>query len=349
MPSIGPRRGRGRRRMWGTTSKSGIIPCDTLAAMPQMIRACVAALALALALSQSIPAQTPAGCKPASGERPWMDATQTPECRAALALAAMTPEEKVAFRGTNERLGLVSPGGSDGPNGVIGGGFAVDQTPVTQGRSFNVTAFPTVITLGATWDRDLAKQFGEAVGEEFHGKGMTSVTGPTINLLRTWHWGRSAETFGEDPFLISELVVPEILGIQSRRVIAVAKHFAGNNQENTRTGIFPDNAGIDERITEKALFEIYFPHFRAAAARAHNGAIMCAYNQVNGTFSCNNQWMIDQLRGWGFDGYIVPDAGYALRSTEAAARAGVDGVNGAELEDLIAAGKLPPGTVDAIA
>ena len=270
-----------------------------------------------------------------------MDATQTPECRAALALAAMTPEEKIAFRGTNERLGLLSPGGSDGPNGVIGGGFGVEQTAVTQGRSANVTAFPTVIGLGATWDSELARRFGEAVGEEFHGKGMTSVTGPTINLLRTWHWGRSAETFGEDPYHMSELVVPEILGIQSGKVIAVAKHFAANNQENTRTGIFPDNAGIDERITEKALFEIYFPHFRAAAARAHNGAVMCAYNQVNGVFSCNNTWMIDQLRGWGFDGYIIPDAVYALRSPEAAARAGVDAVSGAEVANLVKAGKLP--------
>lgn len=315
----------------------------------QTLRASLVALGVAVALSQSAPAQTASGCKTPAGDRPWTDTTQTPECRAAFALAAMTSDEKVAFRGTNERLGLVSPGGSDGPNGVIGGGFAVDQTPVTQGRSFNVTAFPTVITLGATWDRELAKKFGEAVGEEFHGKGMTSVTGPTINLLRTWRWGRSAETFGEDPFHISELVVPEILGIQSRKVIAVAKHFAGNNQENTRVGIFPDNAGIDERITEKALFEIYFPHFRAAASRAHNGAIMCAYNQVNGVFSCNNKWMIDQLRSWGFDGYIVPDAAYALRSVEAAARAGVDNVNAIELGDLVKAGKLPASTIDAIA
>jgi beta-glucosidase len=290
-----------------------------------------------------------AACKPPSGDRPWMDTSQSPECRARFALEAMTPDERLSFRGTNERLGLVSPPGSDGPNGLIGGGFGVEQTPVTSGRSFNVTAFPTVITLGATWDRDLARRFGEAVGEEFHSKGMTSVTGPTINLLRTWHWGRAGETFGEDPFHMSELVVPEILGIQSRKVIAVAKHFAGNNQENTRVGVFPDNAGIDERITEKALFEIYFPHFKAAASRAHNGAIMCAYNQLNGTFSCNNKWMIDQLRGWGFDGYIVPDAAFALRSTEAAARAGVDSVNTDELKDLVGAGKLPPATVDEIA
>src|SRR6516165_10533540 len=254
-----------------------------------LLRASIAIAAVTLAATL----QAPQDCAPGAGDRPWMDASRSPECRAELALAAMTPEERIAFRGTNERLGLIAPQGSDGPNGVIGGGFGVEQTPVTSGRSANVTAFPTVITLGAAWDRELARRFGEAVGDEFHGKGMTTVTGPTINLLRTWHWGRAAETFGEDPFHMSELVVPEILGIQSRKVIAVAKHFAGNNQENTRTGVFPDIACIDTRTTEKALFEIYFPHFRAAASRAHNGAVMCAYNQINGVFSCNNTWMID--------------------------------------------------------
>jgi beta-glucosidase len=308
-----------------------------------------AAPIVALAFTVAFAGRQPqTNCPPSSGERPWMDTSRSPECRAQFALAAMTPDERIAFRGTNERLGLVSPAGTDGPNGVIGGGLGVEQTPVS-GRSAGVTAFPTVIALGATWDRDLARRFGEAVGEEFHGKGMTSVTGPTINLLRTWHWGRAAETFGEDPFHISELVVPEILGIQSRKVIAVAKHFAGNNQENTRVGVYPDNAGVDERITERALFEIYFPHFKAAAGRARNGAVMCAYNQVNGVFSCNNRWMLEQLRSWGFDGYIVPDAFYALRSTEAAAAAGVDAVNGTELHDLVAAGTLPASIVDSIA
>jgi beta-glucosidase len=313
-------------------------------------RAAAAAPIAALAFTVALAGRQPAtGCASSAGERPWTDTRLSPECRAQLALAAMTREERIAFRGTNERLGLISPPGSDGPNGVIGGGIGAEQTPVTSGRSAGVTAFPNVIALGATWDRDLARRFGEAVGDEFHGKGMTSVTGPTINLLRTWHWGRAAETFGEDPFHMSELVVPEILGIQSRKVIAVAKHFAGNNQENTRVGVFPDNAGIDERITEKALFEIYFPHFKAAAGRAHAAAVMCAYNRVNGVFSCNDKWMIDQLRSWGFDGSIVPDAFYALRSTEAAAAAGVDAVNAPELGDLVAAGKLPASTVDAIA
>ena len=229
-------------------------------------------------------------CPSGKRDRPWMDTTLSPECRAQLALAAMTPDERLAFRGTNERLGLLAPGGSDGPNGIRAGGLTIEQPPVTSGRSANATAFPNVIALGATWDRELARRFGEAVGEEFNGKGMASVTGPTINLLRTWHWGRTAETFSEDPYLMSELVVPEVNGIQSRRVIAVAKHFAGNNQENTRTGVAPENAGVDEPISEKALDEIYFPHFKALAARACNGSVMCAYNQRKPGSCSSTRW-----------------------------------------------------------
>lgn len=289
-------------------------------------------------------------CHPRADPRPWTDADQTPECRALEVIAQMTQEEKLKFLGyfggSVDRLGIKGRPGSDGPNGIAGGG--VFPGPL-QPRSLNVTAFPTVVALAATWDRGLAKRYGLAVGQEFAGKGMASVLGPTVNLLRTWHWGRSAETFGEDPYLTSEMVVPEILGIQSEGVIAVVKHFAGNNQEYGRTGVSPAFAGVDERITEKALNEIYFPQFKAVVERGHNGGIMCAYNQINGEFSCDNAWLLAHLREWGFDGYIVPDAAFAERSALAAAKAGVDAVSPAsEVENLIKSGKLPAGTLDTI-
>jgi beta-glucosidase len=153
---------------------------------------------------------------------------------------------------------------------------------------------------------------------------MTANLGPTMNLIRTWHGGRSAETYGEDPYLIAELAVPEIQGMQAQGVIATVKHFAANNQEASRVGVHPDMAGIDEHISEKALQEIYFPHFKAAVQRARAGAVMCAYNKINGEFSCNNSKLLGQLRDWGFDGTIVPDAIYAQRDPVAAAKAGVD-------------------------
>ena len=298
----------------------------------------------------TIPGVSSEACHPNSENRPWTDANQTPECRALEVIAQMTEKEKLEFLGyfggSVDRLGLKGLPGSDGPNGIAGGG--IFPGPI-QPRSLNVTAFPTVVTLAATWDRDLAKRYGAAIGEEFAGKGMASVLGPTVNLLRTWHWGRSGETFGEDPFLTSEMVVPEILGIQSQGVVAVVKHFAGNNQEYGRTGVSPDFAGVDERIPEKALNEIYLPQFKAAVERGHNGGIMCAYNQINGEFSCDNPGLLANLRKWGFDGYIVPDAAFAQRSALAAAKAGVDGVTPAtEVENLIKSGKLPAGTLDRI-
>ncbi len=297
-----------------------------------------------------IPGVPSEACHPNAEPRPWTDANQTPECRSLEVIAQMTQEEKLQFLGyfggSVDRLGIKGHPGSDGPNGIAGGG--VFPGPI-QPRSLNVTAFPTVVTLAAAWDRDLAKRYGVAIGQEFAGKGMASVLGPTVNLLRTWHWGRSAETFGEDPYLTSEMAVPEILGIQSQGVVAVVKHFAGNNQEYGRTGVSPAFAGVDERITEKALNEVYFPQFKAAVERGHNGGIMCAYNQINGEFSCDNAWLLAHLREWGFDGYIVPDAVFAQRSALAAAKAGVDAVSPApEVENLIKSGKLPAGTIDAI-
>jgi len=295
-----------------------------------------------------IPGVSSNDCHPAPGPKPWMDASQTPECRALEVIAQMTYDEKLRFGGFGsgaiERLGLDAEPGSDGPNGVAGGGLFPGPIPP---RSLNVTAFPNVITLAATWDPDLAKRYGVAVGEEFAGKGMGSVLGPTINLLRTWHWGRSAETFGEDPYLMSEMVVPEIAGIQSQRVIAVVKHFDANDQEYGRTGVNPDFAGIDERISDKALHEIYFPHFKAAVQQGHNGGIMCAYDQINGQFSCDNPELLGQLRKWGFDGYIVPDAAFAQRGALAAALAGVDAVSPPqEVDALIKSGQLPAGFLD---
>jgi beta-glucosidase len=326
-----------------------------------MVAAAVA-LALAIALCQPVAsAQGPGApaeggsalvtnnCHPRPDPRPWTDASQTPVCRALEVISQMTYDEKLHFGGYGAealtRLGLEPAPGADGPNGIAGGG--IFPGPIAP-RSLNVTAFPNVITLAATWDRSLARRFGVALGEEFSGKGLAADLGPTVNLLRTWHWGRSAETFGEDPFLMGEMVVPEIDGMQSRRVIAIVKHFAGNNQEYGRTGVSPDFAGVDERITEKALNEIYFPHFKAAVERAHNGGIMCAYDQINGQFSCDNPELLEQLRKWGFDGYIVPDAAFAQRSVLAASLAGVDAVSPpSELDTLIKSGKLPASTLDA--
>ena len=292
-----------------------------------------------------IPGITAGQCNPGPEEKPWLNAKQTPECRALEVIAQMTQEEKQAELGgitgigRNERLGLIAGGGSDGPNGIS----TMAGNPQPRGK--NVTAFANAVTLAATWNRDLAREYGKALGEEFVGKGSNSVLGPTINIMRTWHWGRNGETFSEDPYLTAELAVPEISALQEQKVLTVLKHYAGNDQENTRVGVMPDNAGIDERITAKALHEIYLPAFKAAVERAHTGAIMCSYNQINGKFSCNNPELLGYLREWGFDGFVAPDAAFALRDPLTAALAGVTrGVNTASA--LVKEDKLTQSAMD---
>ena len=126
-----------------------------------------------------------------------------------------------------------------------------------------VTAFPNEIAVAATWDRDIAAGFGQALAEEWRGKGLSQIIGPTLNMMRTWHSGRSAETYGEDPFLTGEMASAETTAIQSQHVIVMLKHFVANNQDWDRVGHFPDFQGINEIIAERALHEIYYPGFRA--------------------------------------------------------------------------------------
>jgi beta-glucosidase len=287
-----------------------------------------------------IPGINPGPCNPGPEERPWLNANQSPGCRALEVIAGMTLEEKlnelggITGRSANKRLGLIAGGGSDGPNGIA----TMSSTPQARGK--NVTAFANAVTLAATWDRDLAGRYGKALGEEFVGKGSNSVLGPTINIMRTWRWGRNGETFSEDPYLTAEIAVAEIKALNEQRVLTVLKHYAGNNQENTRCGIIPDNAGVDARISEKALREIYLPGFEASVKRGGTGGIMCSYNQVNGKFACNHPELLGYLREWGFDGFIAPDAAFAQRDPLTAALAGVTRVGARDIGLFIKEGKL---------
>src|SRR6185295_15723822 len=133
----------------------------------------------------------------------------TPEQRADALLAQLTAAEKVELvadgHGGVPRLRIPPVFGIDGPNGVGSG-------------SQGVTAFPNAVNIGASWDPSLAFRFGAALGAETRAKGHSLLFAPTLNIVRTPLWGRAAETYSEDPFLTSELVVPEVRGIQSARV-----------------------------------------------------------------------------------------------------------------------------------
>src|SRR4051794_37427688 len=194
---------------------------------------------------------------------------------------------------------------ADGPNGVGNG-------------ATGVTAFPAAINNASTWDTALLRRYGAVLGAEHAGKGNDVALAPTMNILRVPGWGRSFETFSEDPELAGDIGAAEIRGIQSQGVIADAKHFAANNQETNRLTV---NAVIDERT----LREIYTAQFAKAVQDGGVRSIMCAYNKVNGPYACENPHLLrDILKGdLGFRGFVVSDW-FATHSTVPAANAGLD-------------------------
>ncbi len=227
-------------------------------------------------------------------------------------LSQMTLDEKIEMiGGINDffthpipRLGIPSLKMSDGPMGVHDYGLT--------------TAYPAGIAVAASWDVDLAKRFGVAMGQDARARGVHFILGPGMNIYRAPMNGRNFEYFGEDPFLASRMAVAVIQGMQSQRVIATAKHFAGNNSEFARMTLSSD-------IDERALREIYLPAFEASVKEGHVGAVMDAYNPVNGSYMTQNVHLNNEIlkKEWGFDGIDMSDWG-GTHDGVAAANGGLD-------------------------
>lgn len=180
------------------------------------------------------------------------------------------------------------------------------------------TAFPASIALAATWDRDLAAAYGQAVAEEFRAAGVDVLLGPGVNLYRTACCGRNFEYLGEDPCLASQLVVAYIRAAQAEGVSTTVKHFACNNSDWHRCA---SNSVVDERT----LREVYLPAFEAAVKEGGTRALMNSYNLVNGEYAAENRWLLHQLlrEEWGFDGLVVSDWN-SIRDAGKAFRSGLD-------------------------
>jgi beta-glucosidase len=256
-------------------------------------------------------------------------------------LGKMTIEEKIEMvGGVNDfytrpipRLGIPSLRMSDGPMGVHDFGLT--------------TAYPAGIALAASWDVDLAERFGAAMGKDARARGVHFILGPGMNIYRAPMNGRNFEYFGEDPFLASRMAVSVIKGIQGQRVIATAKHFAGNNSEFARMTLSSD-------IDERTLREIYLPAFEASVKEAHVGAVMDAYNLVDGTYMTQNNHLNNEIlkKEWGFDGILMSDWG-ATHDGVAAANGGLDlempsptFMNRDALVPVLNQGTMPAATLD---
>ncbi|MDT7802145.1 MAG: beta-glucosidase [Actinomycetota bacterium] len=270
-------------------------------------------------------AVTPAGRAEAAPPGGYLRATpvasaesQAAVKRARQLVARMTLDEKIAYchgvpatRGftghipANTRLGIPALRLADGPSGVGNG-------------SVGVTQWPDSKALAATWNPGTATDYGKAYGAEQAAKGHNVALAPCINIIRLPHWGRSFETYTEDPYLNGQLAAATIRGIQANHVMSTVKHFAANNQEILRNS-------IDVVVSERALQEIYFPGFRAAVQQGGTGAVMTSYNKVNGTWAHENRLNVqDTLRdAWGYDGWVMSDWG-GTHSTVQTAKAGSD-------------------------
>jgi beta-glucosidase len=200
------------------------------------------------------------------------------------------------------RLGVPGFAFSDGPRGVVVG---------------RATAFPVSMARGATFDPDLEERIGDAIGRELRAAGATFYGGVCVNLLRHPGWGRAQETYGEDPTHVGEMGAALARGAQ-RHVMACVKHFACNSIENARFK-------LDVSIDERALHEVYLPHF-ARVVRDGVASVMSAYNAVNGEWCGENGTLLTSILRdeWGFDGMVISDFQLGLRDAVRSVRAGMD-------------------------
>ena len=182
----------------------------------------------------------------------------------------------------------------DGPRGVNLNANGDDKSDFS-------TSFPVAIARGAAFDVDLEYHIGEAIGDETLVSGNTMILAPTVNVLRHPAWGRTQETYGEDPFLLGRLGSAFVVGVQEY-VAACAKHYAANNIENGRGTA---NATMDEQT----LRELYARHFEMIVKEGGVSSVMASYNQVNGTYATQNKHLLtDLLRtDMGFEGFVLSD------------------------------------------
>ena len=231
---------------------------------------------------------------------------------AAALVARMTLAEKADFCSgadvwhlpANTRLGLPAIMLTDGPHGVRK--QAADEDHPGLDGNVPATCFPTASALASTWDVDLVRVIGAALGAESAAADVAVLLGPAMNIKRHPLCGRNFEYFSEDPQLTGELAAAMVDGIQSQGVGACIKHFAANDQEHRRMV-------TDVAVDERTLREVHLRGFEIAVKRAAPWLVMAAYNRVNGVYCSENDWLLNQVlrRDWGFQGAVVTDWGAA--------------------------------------
>lgn len=268
-------------------------------------------------MAGALPAQKPV----------YLDDSQPIEARVKDALSRMTLEEKVALCHAQSkfssagvpRLGIPEVWMSDGPHGVRAE-INWNDWGYANWTNDSITAFPALTCLAATWNPEMSAKYGKAIGEEARYREKDVLLGPGVNIYRTPLNGRNFEYMGEDPYLASVMCVPYIQEVQKNGVAVSVKHYALNNQELWR-------GHIDVELSDRALYEIYLPAFKAAVCQGGAWTVMGAYNKIRGQHACHNELTLNKiLKGdWKFDGVVVTDWGGAHDTYEAA-------MNGLDIE-----------------
>ncbi len=248
----------------------------------------------------------------------------------------------------NERLGLQPVMVTDGPHGLRKQTSSGDHVGLH--TSVPATCFPTASALASSWNPQLLREIGVALGEQCVAENVAVLLGPGVNIKRHPLCGRNFEYFSEDPLLAGEMAAALIEGVQSQGVGTSIKHFAANNQEFGR--MF-----IDVVVDERTLREIYLPAFEVAVKRAQPWTVMCAYNRINGTYCGEHDWLLNQVlrEEWGFEGLVVSDWG-ATNDRVDGVRSGLDlempasgPDNDNKVANAVASGTLDEATLDTTA
>lgn len=255
----------------------------------------------------------------------YLDPDAPIEERVEDALSRMTLREKIAIIHAQSkfsapgapRLGIAELWCTDGPHGIRPE-VLWDEWEQARWTNDSCTAYPALTALAATWNREMAELYGISIGEEARYRDKDVLLGPGVNIYRTPLCGRNFEYMGEDPYLAGEMVVPYIQGVQQQGVAACVKHYALNNEELHRHT-------VDVDLSDRALYEIYLPAFKAAVTRGKAWSIMGSYNLYRGTYACHNDRLLNKIlkQEWGFDGAVISDWG-GVHSTDEAITGGLD-------------------------
>ena len=255
----------------------------------------------------------------------YLDESKPVEQRIDDALSRMTLDEKIAVIHAQskfsspgvKRLGFPDLWTDDGPHGVRPDVLWDEWVQAGQTND-SCVAFPALTCLAATWNPDMARLYGESLGEEALYRKKSVILGPGVNIYRTPLGGRNFEYMGEDPYLASRMVVPYVQGLQSKGVASCVKHYCLNNDEEYRHQ-------VNVKVSDRALHEIYLPAFKAAVTEGKAWAIMGAYNLYQNQHNCHNNILLNQIlkRDWAFDGVVVSDWG-GCHDTDEAVKNGLD-------------------------